>query len=217
MTLLTVFAHPCRDKYPAAVMSAFHGPVRGAGHTIDVLDLHAEEFDPRFTEADHAHFWGGPLPADIARFHRRVEDADLLAFIFPVYWWGMPAIMKGWIERVFTGGWAYAFGSGVEARGEAPPKALLRNRPTVLIGIGGSTRATYDKYGYAESMRTQLDVGTFAYCGLTDVQTHLVFDVEGDANAPVRAAGLEEVAGTAREFVSPGRAVRDAKAEHFAR
>jgi NAD(P)H dehydrogenase (quinone) len=109
MNLLTVFSHPFTDKYPAAVMNAFHEPFLEAGHSIDILDLHREGFYPRFTEEDHAHFWGGAIPEEIASMHRRVENADRLAFVFPVYWWSMPALMKGWIERVFTGGWAYQF------------------------------------------------------------------------------------------------------------
>lgn len=217
MHLLTVFAHPFEDKYPSAVVSALHRPFEGAGYTIDLLDLHAEDFDPRFTVADHAHFWGGPLPDDIAAFHARVERADRLAFVFPVYWWGMPALMKGWIERVFTGGWAYVFGVGVEDRGKAPPTSLLGNRPTVLVGIGGSTQTTYDRYGYADAMRTQIDVGTFAYCGVTDVTSHLIVDVEGDDKAPIRREGLGEVEAFAAAFLSPSRTIRNAKDDHLAR
>ena len=217
MHLLTVFAHPFRDKYPAAVMDAFHEPFREAGYSIDILDLHAEGFDPRFTVADHDHFWGGPVPPEIDAMHRRVESAGRLAFVFPVYWWGMPALMKGWLERVFTGGWAYQFGKGVEDRGLAPPTSLLGNVPTALIGIGGSSRRTYDKYGYAEAMRTQIDVGTFAYCGVTDVQSHLIFDVEGDHNAANREEGLTQVRGLARTFSSSARLVRDAKEDHLRR
>ena len=79
MHLLTVYSHPFTDRYPAAVTNAFHEPFRAAGHTIDVLDLHREDFDPRFTPEDHAHFWGGPIPDEIAAMHRRVEDADRMA------------------------------------------------------------------------------------------------------------------------------------------
>lgn len=217
MRLLTIFSHPFTDKYPAEVMHRFHKPFQEAGHKIDLLDLHAEDFDPRFTKADHAHFWGGPIPEDVAAFHARVEQADRLAFIFPVYWWGMPAMMKGWIERVFTGDWAYVFGAGVKDRGKvAPPTSLLGNRPTILIGIAGSRKATYDKYGYADAMRTQIDVGTFAYCGITDVQSHLLYDVEGDANAGIREGNLYEVDKIARDFLSPDREIRNAKTDHLA-
>ena len=102
MHLLIVFSHPFTDKYPTAVMDAFHQPFVDGGYSVDVLDLYQESFDPRFTSEDHAHFWGGPVPDEIAAMHRRVEKADRLAFIFPVYWWGMPAMMKGWIDRIFV-------------------------------------------------------------------------------------------------------------------
>ena len=196
-------------------MDAFHGPFRRSAHSIDMLDLHREGFDPRFTEADHAHFWGGPIPAEIAAMHSRVEKADRLAFVFPVYWWGMPAVMKGWIERVFTGGWAYQFGKGGEDRGREPPTSLLGNIPTTLIEIGGSSKRTYDKYGYAEAMRTQIDVGTFAYCGITDVDSHLIYDVEGDHNIKTREQGLKQAQEIGRAFLSPDRVVRNAKEDHL--
>ncbi|MEE4023800.1 NAD(P)H-dependent oxidoreductase [Gordonia sp. PKS22-38] len=217
MHLMTVFAHPFADKYPAAVRDAFHEPFAESGYTVDVLDLHREGFDPRFTEADHAHFWGGPIPSDIPEMHRRVEAADRLAFVFPVYWWSMPALMKGWVERVFTAGWAYQYGRGVEDRGAAPLSGLLPSIPTALVGVGGSSKRTYDKYGYDEAMRTQLDVGIFAYCGMNDVESHLIYDVEGDVNAPKREDGVRRAREIGADFASTTRVPHTAKEDHLAR
>ena len=216
MKLLVVFAHPLRNSYPRAVLDAFLEPIRAQGHQIDLLDLHEEDFDPRFTQADHAHFWGGDIPEEISAYQKRMDAADRLAFIYPVYWWGMPAIMKGWIERTFSGDWAYVYGEGVEDRGKAGLKGLLANRPTLLLGIGGSTERTYRRYRYDDAMRTAIDVGVFSYCGIRDVETHLLFDVEGDANADRREAYLDDVKQVARAFIAPDRVPRDAKAEHFA-
>lgn len=215
MHILTVFSHPVRNSYPGAVMDAFHEAFSDVGASIDLLDLHGEGFDPRFTVQDHAHFWGGPIPQDIPEAHRRVEAADRLAFVFPVYWWSMPVMMKGWVERVFTGGWAYQYGAGVDDRGKAPLDALLPRIPTTLIGVGGSTRRTYERYGYDEAMRTQLDVGIFAYCGMTDVESHLIYDVEGDHNAAIREDGLDHAQAIGRRFASGARQPRDAKVEHL--
>lgn len=215
MHLLTVFAHPIRTSYPGAVMDDFHEPFTRAGYSIDTLDLHRENFDPRFTEADHQHFWGGPIPSGIGDMHQRVEAADRLAFVFPVYWWSMPSLMKGWIERVFTGDWAYQYGSGVADRGKEPLIGLLPHVPTTLIGVGGSKQRTYDKYGYGEAMHAQLDIGIFAYCGITDVQSHLIYDVEGDHNTDSRAAGTAQARDIGATFASPDRTQRNAKDEYL--
>lgn len=217
MHLLTVFAHPFPTSYPGRVMDAFHEPFEAAGHTIDLLDLHAEGFDPRFTGDDHVHFWGGEIPAGIAEAHRRVEAADRLAFVFPVYWWSMPAVMKGWIDRVFTGGWAYQYGAGVEDRGTQPLHGLLPRVPTSLIGIGGSSQRTYDRYRYAEAMRTQIDVGIFAYCGIRDVESHLIVDIEAQGNTLAREDGLDQARSIGADFLAPDRVPRDAKEEHLER
>jgi len=215
MNTLVVFAHPVPGTYPFAVKDALCEEMARHGARIDCLDQHAEGFDPRFTPADHAHFWGGAKPADIAAQHERLDRAERLAFVYPVYWWGMPAIMKGWIERVFAGDYAYRYGSGVADRCTAGLKGLLRDRPTILLGIGGSIERTYERYGYGEAMRTAIDVGLFSYCGIRDVESHTLFDVEGEANAARRAAYLDEVRAIAAAFMAPDRPARDAKREHF--
>ncbi len=215
MRTLVIFAHPVPGTYPFAVLETVIKTLRDQGDVVDKLDLYEDGFDPRFTREDHSHFWGGPKPKDVQRYHQMVEKADRLVFVYPVYWWGMPAIMKGWIERVFTGDWAYVYGDGVADRGQAGLKGLLQNRPTLLLGIGGSTERTYTRYGYDEAMRTNIDVGVFSYCGIRDVVSHTLFDVEGDANAERRADYLNEVKEVVSDFVSPDREPHDAKEAHF--
>jgi len=217
MRVLIVFAHPVPGTYPFAVLSAFSQALEEGGATPTLLDLYEDGFDPRFTAEDHGHFWGGPIPGDVDRYHKLVEEADRLAFVFPVYWWGMPAMMKGWIERVFTGNWAYVYGEGVEDRGKAGLKGLLGNKPTILLGIGGSTERTYTRYRYDEAMRTAIDVGIFSYCGIRDVTSHYLFDVEGDTNAERRAEYLDEVRVLGGTFAEADRVPHDAKGAHFAR
>lgn len=213
MHLVTVYAHPVPGAFTASILEPFEQAFKEAGHTVDRIDLHAERFDPRFTVEDHEHYYGGPVPPGIGEMHRRVEKADRLAFVFPIYWWGLPAMMRGWIERVFTGGWAF----GEEAMDYATqdqPDPLLPSIPTMLLATGATAQPTYSKYGYDEAMYTQLDVGTFAYCGLTDVESHFIYDVEGDAIT--REQGLCEVPAFARQFMSNEREVRNVKDDHLA-
>lgn len=201
MHVLIVLAHPLPDSYTAAVAGALRSGIEKAG-TAEIADLHAEGFDPRFTAADHAHYLGAEVPADIAREHVRLERADALALVFPVYWWSYPGMLKGWIDRVFTSGWAYSIDAAATSTG------ILQNRPTVQLLIGGSRAATYAKYGYDRALHVQQEIGIFGYCGLTDVESHHFFDVEGDANAQRRSDLLGEARRIGAALISGTRALR---------
>ena len=202
MHVLTVYSHPSRTSFPGAVLDAFVDGIEQAGHTVEIADLHAEGFDPRFTTADHAHFWGAPRPDESTREGARVDAADALAYIFPVHRWSFPAMLKGWIDRVFTAGWAYSVDENSEGRGH------LRNMPVMLIGTGGIRQATYDKYGYIDAIRTQIDVGIFGFCGMRDVERNLMHDVDGDANAERRAGYVVEARALGAGLVAADRIPR---------
>lgn len=174
MRVLAVFAHPKRASFTGALLDAFLAGLAEAGHVAEIADLHAEGFDPRFTPADFAQFAGGAMPPEIRAEQARVDRAEGLAFLFPVYWWSFPAVLKGWIDRVWSQGWAYDFTPG-RTRG------LLADRPVALLGSGGSRLGTYRKYGYDRAMTAQIDVGILGYCGLTNVHTRLFADVNDDA------------------------------------
>jgi NAD(P)H dehydrogenase (quinone) len=201
MHVLIVLAHPLATSFTAAVAHALRDGILTSG-TAEIADLHAEGFDPRFTEADHAHFQGGPKPPDIAREHARVDRADALAFVAPVYWWSYPALLKGWIDRVFTSGWAYSIDA------EATSTGILGDRPTIQIRVGGSRPSTYAKYGYDKAIAIQQDIGIFGFCGLGDMQSFDFFDIEGDANDERRRGFLEEAHRIGAELVSPSRVKR---------
>jgi NAD(P)H dehydrogenase (quinone) len=174
--LLAVFAHPERTSFTGAVLDRFTGGAREAGHEVEELDLYRSGFDPLLRGDDYAQFRDGEMPADVRAEQARVDRAEGLVLVFPVWWWSFPAVLKGWFDRVFSQGWAYDFTPG-RSRG------LLADRPTLLLGIGGSRASTYRRYGYDEAMRTQIDVGMLGYCGLRDVQTVLLHEADDDAAA----------------------------------
>lgn len=201
MHTLIVVAHPIVNSYTHAIAQAVKAGVETGG-TAEIADLCNEGFDPRFSAADHAHFLGGPLPADILAEQARIDRADALIFVFPVYWWSYPAIFKGWIDRVWTGGWAYSIDQ------DATTKGKLKDRPTIQIRLGGSRPATYAKYGYDKALTAQQDIGIYGFCGLSDVETHEFYDIEGDANAERRATLLAEARLIGETLVSAARSKR---------
>ncbi|MBY4898518.1 NAD(P)H-dependent oxidoreductase [Cupriavidus sp. AU9028] len=162
MHALIVVSHPNPKSLTHAVGEEIGLGLSASGqtHTFEIADLAAEGFDPRFTAADLAlHLREAPPPPDVAAEHARLERADALVLVFPVYWWSFPGMLKGWIDRVFTNGWAYE----EEPGGKTVKK--LGHLAVHLVGIGGANMGTYDRHGYANAMKTQIDHGIFGYCG----------------------------------------------------
>ena len=118
------------------------------------------------------HHREAPAPVDVLAEQARIDRADDLVLVFPVYWWSMPALLKGWIDRVFANGWAFDFSA--DAKLEKKLGALRVH----LIGVGGADAGTYARHGYAEAMKTQIDHGIFDYCGARVVTSELLLESE---------------------------------------
>ena len=126
-------------------------------NTFEIADLHAEEFDPRFGVADWAvHHRESAPPADVLAEQARIDRADALVLVYPVFWWSMPALLKGWIDRVFSNGWAFDFD------GDSTLKKLGRLR-VQRVALGGADARTYERHGYGAAMKAQIDHGIFDY------------------------------------------------------
>ena len=201
MHVLIVYAHPRAESYTRAVARAYEAGLLEAGHSSEVADLYREGFEPRFDVADYAQFQGLALPGDVQAEQARVDRADGLALVFPIWWWSFPAILKGWIDRVFSEGWAYRFDPALS-------RGMLRDRPTTLFGIGASRESTARRYRYADAMQTQILTGMLGYCGLRNVDGHYLYDV--DANDAARVAFLAHAERCGRESFSLDRIARNA-------
>jgi NAD(P)H dehydrogenase (quinone) len=141
--------------------------------SVEVADLAKEGFDPTFTLADRrAYHGGGDYPADVAGEHRRLERATDLVLIFPVYWWSMPALLKGWIDRVFVNGWAFEHSPASGLR----PK--LQELTTHLLPIAGDDSGAYERHGYEAALRTQIEHGIIDYCGSRRGATAFIYESE---------------------------------------
>ncbi|QSI31103.1 flavodoxin family protein [Variovorax sp. RKNM96] len=179
MHALVVVSHPDSQSLTHAVARSFAEGVAESGeHTTEIADIAAEGFQPAFNQADRtAYFLQKPLPPDILREQARIDRADALVLVYPVYWWSFPGQLKGWIDRVFANGWAYD---------EAPDGTLgkrLGRLAVHLIGIGGADGGTYARHGYDKAMRTQIDHGIFDFCGARVVTSEFLLDVNGQGGA----------------------------------
>jgi NAD(P)H dehydrogenase (quinone) len=101
--VLLVHANPEPESFGAALRDAVVEGCRAGGHDVDVLDLYELGFDPCLSVDEHRRYdeIGRDHPDPLVRRHiDLVRRADALVFVYPTWWSGLPAILKGWLERV---------------------------------------------------------------------------------------------------------------------
>ena len=113
MRVLVLYAHPLPDSFAASLHSAIVGALRRRGHEVDDCDLYAEGFDPVLSAAERAAYNSEtPDLAGIAAHVARLRAAEALVLCFPTWWYGLPAILKGYFDRVWANGVAFRLQPG---------------------------------------------------------------------------------------------------------
>lgn len=108
MHVLVVLAHPLPGSFAASVAATARAALEENGHSVDLLDLYREGFDPRLTEAERRGYFDAPYEASQAWSEiERLRAADALFLVFPQWWFNFPAILKGYFDRVFAPGAAF--------------------------------------------------------------------------------------------------------------
>ena len=137
MKALVVVAHPCDDSFCQAAAAAAQRGLTAAGHDVDAIDLYGEHFRAAMSRAERAAYESDdPIIDDQVADHvRRLTASEILVFVYPTWWSGPPAILKGWLERVMVPGVGFVFDAG----GKVAP-GLSRVRRIVGISTYGSPR-----------------------------------------------------------------------------
>ena len=197
MRVLIVYTHPVRKSFNRAVLEAVTKGLTEAGHEVKVADLCAENFQPAMIEADFVQFDNEPMPAEILKEQARVEWSDAIVFIFPLWWWSLPGMLKGWIDRVMSYGWAWLDPTN-------PDAGSLKSRKLLVMTTAGASAGQLAKRGYDTAFHTQLNVGTWDYCGFKDVTTKVFHEVHDETPEETRKAYLDEAHDIAKNWLSDG-------------
>ncbi|MDY0282524.1 MAG: NAD(P)H-dependent oxidoreductase [Salinivirgaceae bacterium] len=126
MNVLIVYAHPNPQSFNAAILKEVERGLQEAGHTYTVIDLYKDNFDPVLVYNDKIRRRDLKNHPETAHYRELVRQADHLIFIFPVWWYGVPAILKGFFDRVFVSGFAYRYDGVV-------PKGLLKGKSAWVV------------------------------------------------------------------------------------
>lgn len=175
MRHLIIYAHPNENSLNHHLLSTVVETLQSRNEEIIVRDLYTIGFDPVLSLADIQGQRIGEISDDIKTEQEHISWAERITFIYPIWWTGLPAMMKGYIDRVFSYGFAYRYDQGIQ-------KGLLKGKKTVIINTHGKSHEEYEKTGMDKALTLTSDNGIFIYSGL-EIISHLFFDKADKASA----------------------------------
>ncbi len=185
MRYLIVYAHPNPKSFNHAIKEKVEARLKREGAQYDVRDLYGLGFDPVLKGSDFIGFKQGKLPDDISKEQGFIKNADTLIFIHPVWWFGQPAVLKGYIDRVFSFGFAYT-------ADEKGLRGLLNGKKAVILNTTGGSEADYKDKGFKDALGKTMDIGTFGLCGI-EVKLHKFFHAVPAVSNEAREKMLQEI------------------------
>jgi len=166
MKVLIVFAHPEPKSFNGALKDTAVSTLKEQGHEVQVTDLYqlrwrpelgledfvGERLDPDFLDlsAEQEHMFGASTkpPPDVYAEQQKVLWCDLIIFQYPMWWFGMPAILKGWVERVYAYGFAYGRGEHSDRHwGDRYGQGLMAGKRAMLVVTTGGWATHYEPRG----------------------------------------------------------------------
>ena len=182
MKVLVVLAHPEPKSFNGALRDSTVATLSAAGHQVEQSDLYAMRFDPvcgreQFPDHPQHEFFSvqaaqrhavdaGTQAADVLLEQEKLVRADLLVLHFPIWWFGVPAILKGWIDRVFAVGATYGSGRWFD-------QGVFRGKRAVICTTTGARPDRFAEsglFGPIEWVLHPLRVGTLNFCGFDTLE-----------------------------------------------
>lgn len=156
-----IIGHPDTESFTHAVAAIYRRGVEALGHEVIVRDLYAHDFDPRLGRAERPDRPAFQPADDVIAERALIGDAQVFAFFYPLWFNLPPAIIKGYVDRVFCAG----FGYRRLVHGGAEP--LLSGRRMISFTSSGSSKAWLEEQGCWMALRTIFDDYLARLCGMT--------------------------------------------------
>ena len=160
MKYLIVYAHPDSKSFNHAILETISEELKKKKKEFKVRDLYKIGFNPLLSTKDLSEIQNGAVPQDIKREQNYISKAVTIIFVFPIWWSAMPAMLKGYIDRVFSFGFAY----DITADGEV--KGLLKGKKVMIVNTTGASQKDYEKMGAFKMMNMSMDMAIFQFSGM---------------------------------------------------
>ena len=160
MKHLIIYSHLNPESFTKAIVDKIANSSKAKGETIKIIDLYGENFQPILKMPDiSSMFMGTETPNDVKKYQEMITWADHITIVYPMWWGQMPAILKGFFDRVFANGFAYEYG-------EEGPKGLLDGKTAHLYILTGTPNEYYKANGMHAAQERIFNEGIFGFCNI---------------------------------------------------
>jgi NAD(P)H dehydrogenase (quinone) len=185
MKHLIVYSHPNPKSFCHAILEEVIKTLKLRNHDLVVRDLYDLKYNPVLSTSDFVAIQSGNIPHDVKEEQNFIIWSDIITVIHPVWWTGIPAMFKGYIDRVFSHGFAYAIGDkGLEQ--------LLKGKKVIIFNSQGTPKEIYDASGMSNAMHMTSDTGIYQFCGI-EVLEHIFFSAVPYVDDKTRKDYIEQV------------------------
>lgn len=185
--ILVILGHPSSASFCGALTERYVQAAQQAGHEVRQLRLGTLDFDPVLHEGYQQI---QPLEADLVQAQADITWAEHLTLVYPIWWGGIPALFKGFFDRVFLPGFAFKYRPG-----KAFPEKLLQGRTADLL-VTMDTPPWYYQWIYHMPGLHQVRKTTLAFCGIRPLKTLTFGPILGSSQAR-RQGWLDQAAALA--------------------
>lgn len=185
MNHLIIFAHENEGSFNGAIRDTIVHELQEQNQNVSVRDLYRLRFNPILTMDELNGFYEQQYPDDIAAEQQHIREADVLYFVFPTWWYSMPAILKGYFDRVFATGFAFRYS-------KAGPIGLLSGKKALIFQTAADPEEALSARSLDSAIYNAIGVGILHYCGL-DVVEHKIIPGIHHASDETRSEYLSEI------------------------
>ncbi|KXZ23539.1 NADPH dehydrogenase [Bacillus nakamurai] len=198
MNTVIVYANPDQNSFNAAILKYVKMALKDSAQKYTVIDLYADQFDPVLRYGGEKRRSDMSRDAETKKYRKLMKEADHLILIYPLWWGGVPAILKGFFDRVLVAGEAYTFESG-------RVKGLL-TAETAQVFYTADSPNWYLKWFRKNADWITLKKGILQFCGIQKVERNL-FSIVKDSSPEIREKWLRQTYAKVRRACEKGAAL----------
>lgn len=163
MKYLIIYAHPNTESHARITLQEVESRLKELNKEYEVIDLYKIKYDPILSEKEITQ--KGYAPEIVLKHRKRINESDVLIFIYPVWWNSMPAILKGWIDKTFSAGYGFKYVNGI-------PRGLLKGKKAIIFATTGAKKilsCIFQGYRWKKIMARD----TLGFCGIKAKAYHV--------------------------------------------